>query len=221
MVRVRWPRCADHLALMDRECPSGAGRRRAMGLVRKGSASGIHDILGDEDHSATWISKWPEPKMVSRPADDIKIHEHHARYEGSFGSGEERSPHILDEINKVSQARENMSEWAPTNHHPEDDRRKSACHRQGRRVIRQITEETGTSFDIENDGTVKIASYRCRGRERSVASNSSRGYRSGRVSRAKVARLMDFGAFVTILPAATAWCTSPDFRRAVERSAIS
>ena len=72
----------------------------------------------------------------------------------------------------------------------------------GGSVIRQITEETGTTIDIENDGTVKIASVNgAAGREAQARIELiTADVEVGRVYEGRVARLMDFGAFVTILP---------------------
>jgi polyribonucleotide nucleotidyltransferase len=72
----------------------------------------------------------------------------------------------------------------------------------GGAVIRAITEETGATIDIENDGTVKIASVNgAQGREaqRRIELITAE-VEVGRVYEGRVARLMDFGAFVTILP---------------------
>jgi len=68
-------------------------------------------------------------------------------------------------------------------------------------VIRQINEETGTSIDIENDGTVRSRRYKVP-RPRGAASHRTHHgrYQVAAVYEGKVARLMDFGAFVTILP---------------------
>jgi polyribonucleotide nucleotidyltransferase len=112
--------------------------------------------------------------------------------------------HILDEMNKVlSKPREAMSEWAPTIITLKIDPEKIRdVIGKGGAVIRQITEETGTSIDIENDGTVKIASVQgAAGREaqRRIELITA-DVEVGRVYEGKVARLMDFGAFVTILP---------------------
>jgi polyribonucleotide nucleotidyltransferase len=112
--------------------------------------------------------------------------------------------HILGEMNKVlSKPRERMSEWAPTIITLKIDPEKIRdVIGKGGAVIRQITEETGTSIDIENDGTVKIASVQgAAGREaqRRIELITA-DVEVGRVYEGKVARLMDFGAFVTILP---------------------
>ena len=96
-----------------------------------------------------------------------------------------------------------MSEWAPSiitiKIDPEKIREVIG---KGGAVIRAITEETGTSIDIENDGTVKIASVNgAAGREaqRRIELITAE-VEVGRVYEGRVARLMDFGAFVTILP---------------------
>ena len=112
--------------------------------------------------------------------------------------------HILGEMNKVlAKPRENMSEWAPTIITLKIDPEKIRdVIGKGGAVIRQITEETGTSIDIENDGTVKIASVQgAAGREaqRRIELITA-DVEVGRIYEGRVARLMDFGAFVTILP---------------------
>ena len=112
--------------------------------------------------------------------------------------------HILGEMNKVlSASRANMSEWAPSiitiKIDPEKIREVIG---KGGAVIRAITEETGTSIDIDNDGTVKIASVDGKaGKEaqRRIELITAE-VEVGRVYEGKVVRLMDFGAFVTILP---------------------
>ena len=107
-------------------------------------------------------------------------------------------------MNKViDKARPQMSEWAPTIVTIKIDPEKIRdVIGKGGAVIRQITEETGTTIDIENDGTVKIASVDgVSGREaqRRIELITAE-VEVGRIYEGKVARLMDFGAFVTILP---------------------
>ncbi len=91
--------------------------------------------------------------------------------------------HILGEMNKVlSKPRESMSEWAPTIITLKIDPEKIRdVIGKGGAVIRQITEETGTSIDIENDGTVKIASVQGAAGPRSAAAHRAdhRGRRGG------------------------------------------
>jgi polyribonucleotide nucleotidyltransferase len=112
--------------------------------------------------------------------------------------------HILGEMNRVIHApRETMSEWAPSIITIKIDPEKIRdVIGKGGAVIRQITEETGTTIDIESDGTVKIASVSgAAGREALARIELiTADVEVGRIYEGKVARLMDFGAFVTILP---------------------
>jgi polyribonucleotide nucleotidyltransferase len=107
-------------------------------------------------------------------------------------------------MNKVlDKARPEMSEWAPTIVTIKIDPEKIRdVIGKGGSVIRQITEETGATIDIENDGTVKIASVDgASGREaqRRIEMITA-DVEVGRVYEGRVVRLMDFGAFVAILP---------------------
>src|SRR5207237_3113811 len=112
--------------------------------------------------------------------------------------------HILAEMNKVlASPRPVMSEWAPSIITLKIDPEKIRdVIGKGGAVIRQITEETGTTIDIENDGTVKIASVsgaagrQAQRRVELITADAE----VGQGSQGKVARLMDYGAFVTILP---------------------
>jgi polyribonucleotide nucleotidyltransferase len=112
--------------------------------------------------------------------------------------------HILGEMAKViDKPREKMSEWAPTIMTMKIDPEKIRdVIGKGGAVIRAITEETGATVDIENDGTVRIASVDGEsGREaRRRIELITADVEVGRIYEGKVARLMDFGAFVTILP---------------------
>jgi polyribonucleotide nucleotidyltransferase len=112
--------------------------------------------------------------------------------------------HILEEMNKVlGTARTKMSEYAPSIITIKIDPEKIRdVIGKGGAVIRQITEETGTTIDIENDGTVKIASVSgTAGREAQARIELiTADVEVGRIYEGRVARLMDFGAFVTILP---------------------
>jgi polyribonucleotide nucleotidyltransferase len=112
-------------------------------------------------------------------------------------------PFILGEMNKVLKApREKMSDWAATIITMKIDRRRSARSSARAAVIRAITEETGTTIDIENDGTIKIASVDGKAGRAAVERIEliTADVEVGRIYQGKVARLMDFGAFVTILP---------------------
>jgi polyribonucleotide nucleotidyltransferase len=112
--------------------------------------------------------------------------------------------HILGEMNKVlATPREEMSEWAPTIMTFKIDPEKIRdVIGKGGSVIRAMTEETGASIDIDNDGTIRIASVDgSSGKEaRRRIELITADVEVGRVYEGRVARLMDFGAFVTILP---------------------
>jgi polyribonucleotide nucleotidyltransferase len=200
--------CGTVLSLMDAGVPIKepvAGV--AMGLVLEGSRFKVlTDILGDEDHLGDMDFKVAGTKGgVTALQMDIKV-------EGvtpeimrvALDQAREGRLHILGEMNKViREPREKMSEWAPSIITLKIDPEKIRdVIGKGGAVIRQITEETGTTIDIENDGTVKIASVNgTAGREaqRRIELITA-DVEVGRIYEGKVVRLMDFGAFVTILP---------------------
>jgi polyribonucleotide nucleotidyltransferase len=200
--------CGTSLALMDAGVPIKepvAGV--AMGLVLDGERfKVITDILGDEDHLGDMDFK------VAGTANGITALQMDIKVEGitpeimkvALTQAKEGRLHILGEMNKVlSTTRTGMSEWAPSIITLKIDPEKIRdVIGKGGAVIRQITEETGTTIDIENDGTVKIASVQsAAGREaqRRIELITA-DVEVGRIYEGRVARLMDFGAFVTILP---------------------
>ena len=200
--------CGSSLALMDAGVPiKAAVAGVAMGLVKEGDRFQVlTDILGDEDHLGDMDFKVAGSREgVTALQMDIKINGITKEImQVALDQARAGRLHILGEMDKVLSApRAKMSEWAPSiitiKIDPEKIREVIG---KGGAVIRAITEETGTTIDIENDGTVKIAS---------VDGNSGREAQRrielitaevevGRVYEGKVARLMDFGAFVTILP---------------------
>jgi polyribonucleotide nucleotidyltransferase len=179
----------------------------AMGLVKEGARFQVlTDILGDEDHLGDMDFKVAGTKEgITALQMDIKITSITREImQVALEQARAGRLHILGEMNKVlAKPRENMSEWAPTIITLKIDPEKIRdVIGKGGAVIRQITEETGTSIDIENDGTVKIASVQgAAGREaqRRIELITA-DVEVGRVYEGRVARLMDFGAFVTILP---------------------
>ena len=200
--------CGTSLALMDAGVPVKAPVAGvAMGLVKEGSRFQVlTDILGDEDHLGDMDFKVAGTRDgITALQMDIKITSITREImQVALSQARDGRLHILGEMNKVlSKPRENMSEWAPTIITLKIDPEKIRdVIGKGGAVIRQITEETGTSIDIENDGTVKIASVQgAAGREaqRRIELITA-DVEVGRIYEGKVARLMDFGAFVTILP---------------------
>ncbi len=200
--------CGTSLALMDAGVPISAPVAGvAMGLVKEGERfSVLTDILGDEDHLGDMDFKVAGTRDgITALQMDIKITSITREImKVALEQAKAGRLHILGEMNKVlAKPRENMSEWAPTIITLKIDPEKIRdVIGKGGAVIRQITEETGTSIDIENDGTVKIASVQgAAGREaqRRIELITA-DVEVGRIYEGRVARLMDFGAFVTILP---------------------
>jgi polyribonucleotide nucleotidyltransferase len=200
--------CGTSLALMDAGVPVKAPVAGvAMGLVKEGDDYAVlTDILGDEDHLGDMDFK------VAGTDDGITALQMDIKIQGitreimdvALIQAREARLHILGEMAKVISApREEMSEWAPSiitfKIDPEKIRDVIG---KGGSVIRAMTEETGATIDIDQDGTVRVASVdgasgkeACRRIELITAD-----VEVGRIYDGKVARLMDFGAFVTILP---------------------
>jgi polyribonucleotide nucleotidyltransferase len=200
--------CGTSLSLMDAGVPVKAPVAGvAMGLVLEGGRFKVlTDILGDEDHLGDMDFK------VAGTKDGVTALQMDIKVEGvtpeimkvALDQAREGRLFILGEMNKViNKPREKMSDWAPSIITLKIDPEKIRdVIGKGGAVIRQITEETGTTIDIENDGTVKIASVSgAAGREaqRRIELITA-DVEVGRIYEGKVARLMDFGAFVTILP---------------------
>jgi polyribonucleotide nucleotidyltransferase len=200
--------CGASLAMMDAGVPIKAPVAGvAMGLVLEGTRFQVlTDILGDEDHLGDMDFK------VAGTRDGITALQMDIKVEGitpeimrvALDQARAGRLHILDEMAKViREPRSKMSEWAPSIITLKIDPEKIRdVIGKGGAVIRQITEETGTTIDIENDGTVKIASVNgSAGREaqRRIELITA-DVEVGRVYEGRVAKLMDFGAFVTILP---------------------
>ena len=200
--------CGSSLALMDAGVPVKAPVAGvAMGLVKEGDDFAVlTDILGDEDHLGDMDFK------VAGTDDGITALQMDIKIQGitreimnkALDQARDARLHILGEMNKVISApREEMSEWAPTIMTMKIDPEKIRdVIGKGGSVIRAITEETGATVDIDNDGTVRIASVDgASGKEaRRRIELITADVEVGRIYEGKVARLMDFGAFVTILP---------------------
>ena len=200
--------CGTSLSLMDAGVPIKAPVAGvAMGLVKEGDKFAVlTDILGDEDHLGDMDFKVAGTATgVTALQMDIKINGITAEImKSALEQAKAGRLHILGEMNKVlDKPRTEMSVWAPTIVTIKIDPEKIRdVIGKGGSVIRQITEETGATIDIENDGTVKIASVDgASGREalRRIEMITA-DVEVGRVYEGKVVRLMDFGAFVAILP---------------------
>ena len=200
--------CGTSLSLMDAGVPIKAPVAGiAMGLIKEGNDFAVlTDILGDEDHLGDMDFKVAgTEKGVSALQMDIKIDGiTQDIMKKALAQAKDGRMHILSNMNSViSSARTEMSEYAPRyitiKINPEKIRDVIG---KGGATIRQITEETGASIDIEDDGTVKIASV-----DSAAGQEAQRrielitaDVEVGVIYEGKVSKLMDFGAFVTILP---------------------
>jgi polyribonucleotide nucleotidyltransferase len=200
--------CGTSLSLMDAGVPIKAPVAGvAMGLVKEDDDySVLTDILGDEDHLGDMDFKVAGTENgITALQMDIKIQGITKEImEIALKQAKDARLHILGEMNKViDSSRTDMSEWAPTitSFKINPDKIRDVIGKGGA-VIRGITEETGASIDIDQDGTVKVASVDgASGREAVKRIELiTAEVEVGKIYDGKVARLMDFGAFVTILP---------------------
>ncbi len=200
--------CGSSLALMDAGVPvKAAVAGIAMGLVKEADRYVVlSDIMGDEDHLGDMDFKVAGTRDgVTALQMDIKI-EGITReiMQAALDQAREGRLHILDRMNAALDApRAEMSEYAPRiitiRIHPEKIRDVIG---KGGSTIRAITEETGAVIDITDDGTVKIASVdKAAGQEaRARIEQITADIEVGTIYDGRVAKLMDFGAFVNILP---------------------
>jgi polyribonucleotide nucleotidyltransferase len=178
-----------------------------MGLIKEGERFAVlTDILGDEDHLGDMDFKVAGSRAgVTALQMDIKI-EGITReiMEQALAQAQRGRLYILDEMNRaISAPRAEMSRYAPritTMKIPTDKIRDVIG--KGGVTIRAISEATGATIDIEDDGTIKIASADLSAAEQARAriEQITADVEAGTIYEGKVVRLMDFGAFVNILP---------------------
>lgn len=200
--------CGSSLALMDAGVPIKAPVAGiAMGLVKEGDNFAVlSDILGDEDHLGDMDFK------VAGSADGITALQMDIKIQGitreimqqALEQAKAGRLHILEAMNQcIDKPRADLSDFAPRYLSIKIDPEKiAAVIGKGGAVIRAITEETGASIDIEDDGWIRIASVdRSAGEEaKSRIESITADVEVGSVYDGKVVRIMDFGAFVNILP---------------------
>ena len=200
--------CGTSLALMDAGVPIKAPVAGvAMGLVLEDNKFAVlTDILGDEDHLGDMDFKVAGTEEgVNALQMDIKIEGITREIMGiALEQAKAGRLHILGEMNKVIDShRQEMSEHAPRiiEIKINPDKIRDVIGKGGV-TIRSITEETGATVDVTDDGVVKIFSVdKSAGEEaRKRIELITADVEVGAIYEGKVARLMDFGAFVTILP---------------------
>jgi polyribonucleotide nucleotidyltransferase len=200
--------CGTSLSLMDAGVPIKAPVAGiAMGLIKEGDKFAVlSDILGDEDHLGDMDFK------VAGTSDGICALQMDIKIDGitreimekALAQAKDGRNFILGEMNKViSETNSEMSQYAPRyitiKIHPDKIRDVIG---KGGAVIRGLTEETGATIDIDDDGNIKIASSdlaaaeQARIRIEQITSDAE----VGTIYDGTVKKIMDFGAFVEILP---------------------
>ena len=200
--------CGTSLALMDAGVPTKAPVAGiAMGLIKEGDRFAVlSDILGDEDHLGDMDFK------VAGTADGITALQMDIKIEGineeimriALSQAHDGRNFILDEMNKViDKPRGEMSEFAPRlvtiKIHPDKIRDVIG---KGGVTIRGITEETGATIDIADDGTITIGSVNKEAGDdaRKRIELITADIEPGQVFEGKVIKIMNFGAFVSLTP---------------------
>jgi len=199
--------CGTSLALMDAGVPIKAPVAGiAMGLIKEDDKFAVlSDILGDEDHLGDMDFK------VAGTKDGITALQMDIKIDGiteeimqvALEQAQHGRLHILEKMGEVITGPSEMSQYAPRliaiKIHPDKIRDVIG---KGGAVIRAITEETGASIDIDDEGNIKIASVDRKAGEEAQKriEQITADVEVGTIYEGKVAKIMDFGAFVTILP---------------------
>ena len=200
--------CGSSLSMMDAGVPVSAPVAGvAMGLIKEGDSFAVlTDILGDEDHLGDMDFK------VAGTTDGITALQMDIKIQGiteeimeiALAQAREARLHILGEMNKVlAESRPTVSENAPAMAMLKIDTDKIRdVIGKGGAVIRGITEDTGASVDIDDDGNVRIYGEDTESRDKAVEMVNAITAEAeiGKLYNGKVASIVDFGAFVTILP---------------------
>ncbi len=200
--------CSGMLAMLDAGIPvKGNVAGIAMGLIKEGNdVAVLTDILGDEDHLGDMDFKVAGTRDgVTSLQMDIKIDSvSFDIMETALRQAKEGRQHILGEMEKVmSKSRSDISEFAPRIEtikiKPEKVREVIGA---GGKVIRGIIDETGVKIDIEDDGTIHIASVDPDATKKAMALIKAicEEPEVGKVYSGRVVKITDFGAFVEVLP---------------------
>jgi len=200
--------CGASLSMMDAGVPIRAPVAGiAMGLIKEGDRFAVlTDIIGDEDHLGDMDFKVAgTTEGITALQMDIKIDGITREImEQALAQAREGRLHILSKMSEVIvAARQEVSEHAPryTTFRINPEKIRDVIGKGGV-TIRALTEETGATIDINDDGVIKIAAV-----DRAAADEARRrieqitsDVEAGQIYEGKVVRIMDFGAFVAILP---------------------
>lgn len=200
--------CGTSLALMDAGVPIKAPVAGiAMGLIKEGDRFAVlSDILGDEDHLGDMDFKVAGTSNgITALQMDIKINGITSEImDVALKQAKQGRMHILGVMNSVlNLPRQEMSSYAPRifsiKINPEKIRDVIG---KGGATIRSITEETGTTIDITDDGTVKVAAVDQLAAEEAIRriQRLTAEVEVGAIYEGTIAKIMEFGAFVTVLP---------------------
>ena len=201
--------CGSSLALMDAGVPiSRPVAGVAMGLITDENGrysvltdiAGIEDFMGDMDFKVAGTSKgmtgWQMDLKIKGLSFEIM--------EKALKQAVAGRMHVLDLMNKtIQQARPDLSEYAPRMTKVTIDKEKiGLVIGPGGKTIRSIVETTGATIDVEDDGTVIIGSSNSEAAKRAVdmIRGLTKEVEVGEQYTGKVVRIMNFGAFVEILP---------------------
>ncbi|MDC1466398.1 polyribonucleotide nucleotidyltransferase [Litorivicinus sp.] len=200
--------CGASLALMDAGVPLRAPVAGiAMGLVKENSDFAVlTDILGDEDHLGDMDFK------VAGSADGITALQMDIKIEGiteeimraALGQAQDARLHILGEMNKVlDSARDDVADTAPRTYsfRIDPDKIREVIGKGGA-VIRSICETSGATVDLEDDGLIRVYADTKEAAQKAISLIEAITAEAeiGGVYSGKVERIVDFGAFVNILP---------------------
>ncbi|MFL2559818.1 MAG: polyribonucleotide nucleotidyltransferase [Gammaproteobacteria bacterium] len=200
--------CGSSLSMMDAGVPiTSPVAGIAMGLVKEDDKHVVlTDILGDEDHLGDMDFKVAGTESgINALQMDIKVDGITAEIMSeALIQAKDARLHILGEMAKViTSPKEDMSEFAPRYTHIKIDPSKiAAVIGKGGAVIRSIVETTGAIIDISDDGIVKIAAtdQKISDHAKSMIEEITAGPQVDKIYEGKVAKIMDFGAFVSITP---------------------
>lgn len=200
--------CGSSLAMMDAGVPiKSPVAGIAMGLIKEGNDFAVlSDILGDEDHLGDMDFKVAgTANGITALQMDIKINGITPEImEVAVNQAKAGRLHILGIMNAViERPRAEVSEWAPrfTVFKINPDKIRDVIGKGGA-VIRSITEQTGTTVELDDDGTVRIAavSKAAASAARKMIDDITAEIEVGKVYRGKVVKIAEFGAFVNVLP---------------------
>jgi polyribonucleotide nucleotidyltransferase len=200
--------CGGCLAMMDAGVPIKAHVAGiAMGLIKEGARFAVlSDILGDEDHLGDMDFKVAGTEQgVTALQMDIKIQGITKEImQVALAQAKEGRLHILGKMrDAVSGARTELSDFAPRMYNMKiNPERIRDVIGKGGATIRQITEETGTQIDIQDDGSITIAAVDAQAARKAqqMIENLTAEVEVGKIYEGPVLRILDFGAIVQVMP---------------------